>query len=122
MPDCVTLEGYCETVEADIVVDPTWPWSDDAYVGPDDFDIRSNVLHELGHVVGLGHPGDANAVMSGQLKKSCQKHTLRIDDLQGLWALYGPGGDPPLGGIEDRACDLLDLPQRASAAGLSADP
>ncbi|KAL7098606.1 hypothetical protein ACP275_09G028100 [Erythranthe tilingii] len=51
------------------------------------FDIKTVGLHELGHILGLGHSSDANAVMYpivhlGETKK------LDADDIKGIKALY----------------------------------
>lgn len=49
-------------------------------------------LHELGHVLGLGHSGDETAVMSNA---PGDRGELSADDLAGLRSLYGSGSEVP---------------------------
>ena len=66
--------------------------------GKEDY-ITALLLHELGHVVGLGHPDEA-----GQEKKAIMNsifgtlRELQPDDIEGAMALYGgPGPDAVVG-------------------------
>jgi hypothetical protein len=58
-------------------------------------------LHELGHVLGLDHTNDTNAIMFPSINNSCSSgaHGLGSDDRAGLAAIYGgsttPGVTPP---------------------------
>lgn len=56
-------------------------------------------LHELGHVLGLGHSSDATAIMYPTTDGSCRNASprpLAADDLQGLQFIYGgPALTPP---------------------------
>jgi len=59
------------------------------------YDLRRVALHELGHVLGLGHPEDhgqdVTAMMNGTMG---DLDTLTADDITGIQSLYGvPGGD-----------------------------
>lgn len=72
---------------------------------PDQYDIYSTVLHEMGHAAGLAHPcipgvttctpSDQAAVMYASLRAGVEKRALTADDMAGLRADY-PGGAPPL--------------------------
>ena len=81
-------------VEFDMQLDSdptTWSASDPPQAGR--YDLPSTVLHELGHAAGLGHSGDASAVMYPTLKSGVAKRALTGDDTSGLLAAY-PGGGP----------------------------
>ena len=58
-------------------------------------DIRRVALHELGHVLGLNHPDQANqsvaAIMNHRIS---DLETLTADDIDGFRALYPSGGSP----------------------------
>ncbi|KAL8055545.1 hypothetical protein ABFX02_04G063300 [Erythranthe guttata] len=51
------------------------------------FDVQSVGLHELGHVLGLGHSADINAVMWPTFQTK-QRKGLGQDDIDGIKALY----------------------------------
>ena len=53
-------------------------------------------LHELGHVLGLGHSSDSNAIMFATINNGCTSgaHGLGVDDIQGLLFIY-PSSTPP---------------------------
>ena len=53
-------------------------------------------VHELGHVLGLGHSGDPSAVMSNAPGDRAE---LSGDDLAGLRSLYGDGTVVPSGSL-----------------------
>lgn len=91
-----------ERVEADIVFNTAYTW--DSYRGEARFqgltlrpDIRRVALHELGHVLGLDHPDEAepaqnvNAIMNSRIDNL---DTLTTDDTEGAQQLYGPPGVP----------------------------
>ncbi|XP_022959861.1 metalloendoproteinase 1-like [Cucurbita moschata] len=60
-------------------------WADGAY--PDKFDVGSVALHELGHILGLGHSSFRNAVMWPSIGPNFVMG-LNDDDVNGLLALY----------------------------------
>ncbi len=68
----------------------TWSASDQPQPGR--YDIRSTILHELGHAAGLGHSAQSTAVMYPSLASGIAKRTLTADDISGLQAAYPGGG------------------------------
>lgn len=62
-------------------------WSEDGASG---LSVFHTALHELGHVLGLGHAEAADAVMSTALPRPA---ALAWHDLAGLHSLYGGGRD-----------------------------
>lgn len=56
-------------------------------------------LHELGHVLGLGHSADTNAIMFPTVNNGCTSgaHGLGVDDIQGLLFIYPSSTPPPTG-------------------------
>ncbi|KAI3700806.1 hypothetical protein L2E82_45444 [Cichorium intybus] len=55
---------------------------------PGFFDMESVAIHEIGHLLGLGHSQDRSAIMFSSISSGVTKG-LAADDIQGLRALYG---------------------------------
>ncbi|KAL9365661.1 hypothetical protein Peur_043534 [Populus x canadensis] len=64
-------------------------WSENP--GPNQMDLESVAVHEIGHLLGLDHNDDPNAdaIMSSRIPSGIAKRDLRADDIQGVRALYG---------------------------------
>jgi hypothetical protein len=101
-----TLTG--EIVEADIFFNAAFPWSVAANGEPDRFDLESIALHEIGHLVGLGHSaigeteirqGGGRRVIGAETVMfpvafspgSIVDRTLRADDVAAVSDLYPDG-------------------------------
>ena len=78
--------GFQFTEEADIIFNSAYDWN--VYEGPRRarVDLHRVVLHELGHVLGLGHEPTAEAIMAPKIGDFS---TLTADDKAGARALYG---------------------------------
>ncbi|KAL6955615.1 neutrophil collagenase, partial [Sarracenia purpurea var. burkii] len=55
---------------------------------PGRFDIGTVVLHEIGHLLGLGHSSDPSSIMYPSTSAGVTKD-LNSDDIKGIKALYG---------------------------------
>ncbi|KAK4419597.1 Metalloendoproteinase 5-MMP [Sesamum alatum] len=58
-----------------------------AYAGKGGFDLQTVALHELGHILGLGHSQDPNALMFAYIGLG-ERKDLCPDDIQGIQSLY----------------------------------
>lgn len=105
----LTNELTGEIVEADIFFNSTFPWSVSATGEAGRFDVQSIALHEVGHLLGLGHsaigetelqPGGRRRVIASAAVMfpiaftagNVEERTLHADDIAGASDIY-PDGD-----------------------------
>ena len=62
--------------------------------------ITRLLMHELGHVVGLGHPDEAGQNVQAVMNSRVDYNELQPDDIAGIRALYG-GRGPLVGFLEN---------------------
>ena len=77
--------------EADIALNTKFSWATD---GINHIDIETVLLHENGHVLGLGHSQDPQAVMFASYQGVLR--ILHADDIAGISSLYPPSNSPPV--------------------------
>ncbi len=73
--------------EADMAINTNFSWSTD---GSNGYDVESVILHENGHVVGLGHSEYGEAVMYAYYVEL--RRSLASDDIDGVSSLYPAAG------------------------------
>ncbi len=74
----------CTTDADQVTMIQGWNWyagSDPTQVGAGQYDFETAVMHELGHVLGLGHSSDNNSVMYASLAAGTANRTLTAADL-----------------------------------------
>lgn len=62
---------------------------DSPLVGLTAVDLESVAVHEIGHLLGLGHSSDAEAIMYPTISSGSRKVQLAADDVDGVQQLYG---------------------------------
>ena len=80
-------------------------------------DLESVAVHEIGHLLGLGHSGEPSAIMYPTITSRTRKVDLAEDDVAGIQNLYG--GNPNFKGVAPPATSSRDMD---SAAGASSRP
>ncbi|HEX5781182.1 MAG TPA: matrixin family metalloprotease [Solirubrobacteraceae bacterium] len=74
------------TDEADMAINTRYSWNTGCRAVSGSFDLESVILHENGHVVGLGHSTDTSAVMYPSYQTA--RCSLAADDQAGMAELY----------------------------------
>ncbi len=77
------------TDEADMALNTRATWRTDGL----NYDIETVLLHENGHVVGLGHSSNSLAVMYASYQR--ERRVLTTDDINGVSTLYPTPTPPP---------------------------
>jgi len=70
-------------------------------------DLRFVVAHEIGHAIGLDHPGPSGQLMSFRYEERFRG--LQGGDIAGAVAIYGPAQDAPAQGVHAKALRSQDL-------------
>jgi hypothetical protein len=89
------------------------------------YDLRYTFVHEIGHAIGLDHPGASGQVMSFRYE---EKHSdLQAGDLHGVALLYGNGralmaSDDKPGASPETGRGFVGQQVRSAVPGTSAGP
>ena len=73
--------------EADMGINTRYPWNLGCQELSTSYDLQTVILHENGHVVGLGHSNDTNAIMYPSYQQA--NCSLGQDDINGIRSIYG---------------------------------
>lgn len=100
---------------ATICLNPAAPWETEPDGSDDTFDLRHIAAHEIGHTIGLDHPGPRGQLMGYQYAD--EVGVLKKGDIRGAIALYGvpvpDKGDAPLSLVAlPRLAPIVSSPAR----------
>lgn len=85
-------EGEVRAIEQSLVcLNPDHAWKVGFDGNEDVYDIRYTLIHEIGHAVGLDHPGPSGQVMGFRYTEAFDG--LQPGDLRGVRLLYGDAAD-----------------------------
>lgn len=71
-----------------VCLNPLLPWKIGFDGNVDVYDLRYTIAHEIGHAIGLNHPGPSGQLMSFRYEERFRD--LQEGDRMGAIALYGP--------------------------------
>ncbi len=74
-----------------VCLNPEQEWKVGFDGNEDIYDIRYTLIHEIGHAIGLDHPGPSGQVMAFRYTEAFNE--LQPGDLRGVRRLYGYGAD-----------------------------
>lgn len=84
-------EGVRAIEQALVCLNPEHAWKVGFDGDEDVYDIRYTLIHEIGHAIGLDHPGPSGQVMAFRYTEAFDD--LQPGDLRGVQMLYGRAAD-----------------------------
>ena len=86
--DCIWIfssdnQTYTTVYEADIDINV----AHDFGTASTSYDTQTAITHEIGHLLGLSHSSDKNAIMYAVIKKG-ETRSINNDDRNGIAAIY----------------------------------
>jgi hypothetical protein len=84
-------DGVRAIEQALVCLNPDHQWKVGFDGNEDVYDIRYTLVHEIGHAIGLDHPGPSGQVMGFSYTEAFDD--LQPGDLRGVQHLYGPAND-----------------------------
>jgi hypothetical protein len=81
-------DGAGEIQQSLICLNPEMRWKIGFDGNLDVYDLRYTIAHEIGHAIGLDHPGRDGQLMSYRYAETSRE--LRPGDIKGAVAIYGP--------------------------------
>ncbi len=96
-------EGVRAIEQALVCLNPTHEWKVGFDGDPDVYDIRYTLIHEIGHAIGLDHPGPSGQLMAFRYTEDFDN--LQPGDVRGVQLLYGRAAD------EGKPAKASNIPQ-----------
>ncbi len=84
--------GFRSIRRALVCLNPEKRWMDGFDGDPKTYDLRYAIAHEIGHAIGLDHPGPSGELMSFRYEERFRE--LQAGDVAGAVGLYGPSRRP----------------------------
>ena len=105
-------QGDVRTIQQSLVcLNPSRAWKVGFKGDPKAYDLRYTLAHEIGHAIGLDHPGATGQLMAFTYQE--QFRDLQNGDVEGAVALYGKRTVPAVAAREDKTdLALTPLAQR----------